>query len=134
VFQASATDQAGCVLIGDRGTSPGNILRRIAYLERPLTGSAVGVGDASPPVAGSLRAWPNPARGAVSFRADGARPGAMVEIYSIAGGLVARRALGAGVVRWDGHDLRGRRVPAGVYLARVTGAREAAATRFLWLH
>ena len=77
MFQASATNQAGCAIIGDRGTTPGNLLRRIAYLERPMTGTLVSVGEpavAASPIA--LIASPNPARGVVTLLAarHGARP------------------------------------------------------------
>ena len=39
VFQAAATNEAGCAIIGDRGTTPGNLLRRIAYFEPTLSAS-----------------------------------------------------------------------------------------------
>lgn len=138
LFQASATNEAGCAIIGDRGTTPVNLLRRIAYLERPLAGSTVDVADgtygtssASP----SLHAWPNPARGRVSFRSPSAAPGAAVEIYAVTGRLVARVPLRApGQAEWDGLDLRGRAAPTGVYLARVTGAPPEMASKFLLIH
>ena len=138
LFQASATDQAGCAIIGDRGTTPVNILRRIAYLERTLAGSTVDVADGTGGSLGAsaaLRAWPNPARGRVSFRAPSAAPGAEVEIYAVTGRLVARVPLhAAGHAEWDGRDRHGRAAPSGVYLARMTGAPRDMASKFLLLH
>lgn len=120
VFQASATNQAGVALIGDRGTAPGPILRRIAYLERP---SLVDV-PAAPPVArGTLRAFPTPAPSGVRLAWSGAADRAItVEIYSVSGRHVASVDVGPGFdAEWDGRDRTGARVPAGVYWARVAG-------------
>jgi hypothetical protein len=136
VFQASATNQAGGVLIGDRGTSPGNILRRIAYLEKPLTGSNVDVAGGFGPAPGAtLSSWPNPARGSVSFRAVSPRPGESIDIYDVNGRRVASVALDGGLeTSWSGRDASGRPVASGVYLARRSGDPRAAAAKFLWLH
>ena len=130
LFQASATNEAGVVIIGDRGTAPGNVLRRIAYLERPIAGSIVAV---EPPGRGPERsplvASPNPARGAVWFSL--AAGGGVVEILGVDGRRIARVAVPAGApARWDGRDDRGRAAPGGLYLARLAG-REGAATKFL---
>jgi hypothetical protein len=138
VFQASATNQAGCVVIGDRGTSPGNILRRIAYLEKTLNGSLVDVGGSfdAPPGA-TLRSWPNPARGRVHFRMEAAAAGAAraaVDIYGIDGRRFARVSLDRGEAEWDGRDERGRAAPAGVYLARLAGGGQRMGTKFLLVH
>jgi hypothetical protein len=133
VFQASATNQAGNVQIGDRGTSPGNILRRIAYLERPLLGSTLDVGPG--PAAGggglALSIWPNPAAGPVRFRASDPRPGESVEVFDVRGRRVARLALDrAADAIWDGRDRTGRLAPPGVYLARRS-ADARATVKFL---
>jgi len=131
LLQASATNQAGVVIIGDRGTSPGNVLRRIAYLERPITGSLVAVDPpALIPARAALTASPNPARGAVWFSLPAAT-GGVVEVVGVDGRRIARVALPAGApARWDGRDERGRAVPGGLYLARVEG-RDGPATKFL---
>jgi hypothetical protein len=135
VFQASATNQAGGVIIGDRGTSPGNILHRIAYLERPLTASSVDVSDLSAPAASlALASWPNPAHGAVRFRAESPRPGEAIEIFDVNGRRVARLALAGSDAVWDGRDSAGRPAGAGVYLARRVGATGVATAKFLLLH
>src|SRR5262249_43059216 len=61
VLQASSTDQAGCVIIGDRGTTPGNLLRRIVYLEVPIAGAVADVPVSQAPLGtGVLRVSPNP--------------------------------------------------------------------------
>ncbi len=136
VFQASATDQAGCVVVGDRGASPGNILRRIAYLERPLSGSLVDVSDAPLPAARvSLAARPNPARGTVHFRVETDEAASAVEIFDLSGRRVACLPLDPNLTaRWDGRGAGGTPAPAGLYLARVEVRGGRAATRFLLLH
>ena len=72
---------------------------------------------------------PNPSSGGTSIRYT--TPGATaaaVEIYSLAGRLVARldaAAAGGGSVVWDGRDAEGRAVSSGVYFARLTADRES---------
>lgn len=133
MFQASATDQAGIVQIGDRGTTPGNILRRIAYLEKPLLGSTVDVpatlrGDPHP----LLASWPNPAHGAVSFLAPAPKRGESIEIFDLLGRRITRIELGARAeATWDGRDAAGS-MHTGIYLARRTSDARAT-TKFLLL-
>lgn len=135
VFQASATDQAGCALIGDRGTSPGNLLRRIAWLERPLAGSTVDVADgAGAEGAAELAAWPNPARGRVAFRVPQGAAVAAIEIYTVTGRRIATVAPVTGGLEWNGHDRLGRPAPSGVYFARRAGDTRGRGVRFLLLH
>jgi hypothetical protein len=136
LFQASATDQAGCVIIGDRGTTPGNILRRIAYMEVRLESSLL---DAPPPHGGSLtgrlRVSPNPvlAHGRVHFETDPASLARTVEVLDLTGRRVATLPLPAGVrsAEWAGRDLDGRAAPAGIYFARVEDETHAANARFV---
>ena len=133
MFQASATDQAGVVQIGDRGTTPGNILRRIAYLEKPLTGSSVDVpaGFGGAPRA-KLTAWPNPALGAVSFRAPDPHSREAIEIFDVHGRRIASIPLDDRTeAGWNGRDAAGRTVQSGIYLARRTAY--ARAVKFLLL-
>jgi hypothetical protein len=136
-YQSSATNEAGVAAIGDRGGQPGNMLRRLVYLERALTGSVLDVGDAPVvPRAGTLRAFPNPARGSVHFAADvaRARQGGSVNVYSAAGRRVARIPLDGTQVYWNGRDAQGRAVPSGLYFARLDDEPEAVSTKFLLLH
>ncbi len=138
VFQASATNQAGVVAIGDRGTNPGSPVRRIAYLERPLTSSLVDV-DPVATTAGpaSLRAYPNPAVGRIRLALSALRPGvqAAALIYSVSGRLVARVPFASGAqADWNGRDRSGQRAPSGVYFARVEGDAGGLTTRFMLLH
>ncbi len=117
VFQASATDQAGVALIGDRGTAPGPILRRIAFLDRPNP-----VDVPAPPArsAATLRAFPSPATGRVRLALSGDRLNTTAEIFSVSGRHVASIAVRSGVgAEWNGRDREGRQVPAGVYWARI---------------
>ncbi len=135
VFSASATNQAGNVVIGDRGTTPGNVLRRIGYLEVPFSGSTVSVGDAPATSAPALRAAPNPAHGRVTFSLPARAPETrFVEVFAVTGRRVARVAVVGGQAVWDGRDAEGRSVATGVYWARRMGGREEAGTRFLLLH
>jgi hypothetical protein len=137
LFQASATNQAGCVIIGDRGTTPGNILRRIAYLEAPLIGSPL---DAPPPAAlvapiTALRVSPNPAlaHARVRFDVGASASTRRIEVLDLIGRRVATLELapGARAVEWEGRDGDGRPAPAGIYFARFAGDLSVAATRFV---
>jgi len=140
IYQCSATNEAGSAVFGDRGTTVPNILRRIAYLEVPIAGTTVGVGDGPrASLAPALRLWPNPARGSVTFAISGAFAGAshgdVVEVLSAEGRLVARVPVSAGApVTWNGRDRNGRRAASGLYFARVQGAPAGTANRFLFLH
>ncbi len=134
VFQASATNEAGSAIIGDRGATPGNVLRRIAYLEKRPAASRL---DVSPTVAAglpSLRVWPNPVFGAVRIRFDAganAPAGRRAEVYGIDGRRVASLPLVSGSALWDAHDAAGGRVPAGVYFARLSDDPATSAVRFV---
>ena len=136
VFQASATPQAGTAVIGDRGSAPGNLVRRIAYLERPISGTLVSVGDPGGEVLPRLAAWPNPSSGLVRFTAASlAGTDAVVDVYSVAGRRVARVTAGqGGAFEWDGRDLAGREVAAGVYFARLASDASGRGVRFVRIH
>ena len=134
IFQASATDQAGSATIGDRGLTPGNILRRIAYLEKRPAASTLAV---SPGVTGrgpALRVFPNPVFGAARIRIDaapGTPAGRHAEIYGVDGRRIASLPLVAGSVQWDARSAGGDRVPSGVYFARVSDDPATSAVRFV---
>jgi len=132
VYQSSVTDQAGIVQIGDRGVTPGNVVRRIAYLERALAGSSLDAPRGAAFTAG-LRAWPNPASGEVRFQLERTPAADVLEVYDVHGRRIADVALESGVEsRWTGRDTAGRPVPAGIYLARLRSNARVAA-KFLWL-
>ena len=136
VLQASATDQAGCAIIGDRGTSPGNILRRIAYLEAPLVGTLL---DAPYPALAALprvlRVSPNPAlaHARVRFEAEPEAGTRRIEVLDLTGRRVVTLevAPGVGAVDWAGNDGDGRAAPAGIYFARLAGISPAHVARFV---
>jgi hypothetical protein len=124
VYQASSTNEAGCALIGDRGSNPGNLLRRIAYLEVKPTASVLAVDPPTAPRPGALAAAPNPIFGLarVTFRA-GLAPSTSrhVEVFSLDGRRVADVPMpSAAPVTWDGRDGAGQHVPAGIYFARLS--------------
>jgi hypothetical protein len=134
VFQASATNQAGSAIIGDRGSTPGNLLRRIAYLERPLGASLVAVPESAKPSVALLTVSPNPAVGRVRFAFAGTpEPGRAVEVFSVSGRRVAHLPVGRSARReWNGRDDEGHRAPPGIYFARL-GDAPAARVRFVLL-
>jgi hypothetical protein len=71
-----------------------------------------------------------------TYRGDGAAGGGIIRIFDVRGRQVAHRsAPAARTARWSwrGVDDDGRRLPAGVYFARVDGAPEAGARKVLLL-
>lgn len=136
LFQAPATDQAGCALIGDRGAAPGNLVRRIAYFEPRVNASVL---DVTPGTTGALRASlsasPNPAFGAARVRFASSlppAPGRRVEVYSIDGRRVASLPIANALsIEWNGRDASGHAAPAGVYFARLTDDPANSAVRLV---
>ena len=135
VYQASSTNEAGCAIIGDRGTTPGNLLRRIAYLDAPLAASLL---DAPPPAAArrhALQVSPNPVLAHARMRIDAGITAQtrLIEILDLTGRRVLTLVLGSGAasVEWQGRDDQGRLAPAGVYFARVAGENTDSAVRFV---
>lgn len=85
----------------------GNLLSGITAVNAPATGSA------------SLRAFPNPSEAVVTF--DLGRERGAVDIFDANGRLLRNLTEASGMVRWDGKDDTGMRVPGGVYFWRATG-------------
>ena len=135
VFQASATDQAGCAIIGDRGVTPGNLLRRIAYLAAPLTGSLVSVPSTDAARASRLTVAPNPllSHGRLRLEAEPAATARRLDVIDLTGRRVASLVLPAGerAIEWSGHDDGGRAIAAGVYFARLAGEAASPGVRFV---
>jgi hypothetical protein len=75
----------------------------------------------------AFAAWPQPGRGTIhlSWR-DLGGPG-LLEIFDLAGRRCLRTGIAPGAtgLDWSGADPGGRRLPAGVYLARLVGAGRA---------
>lgn len=99
------------------------------------------IGAARPPAASespSLTVFPNPGRGAISFRTKPMLHDRTVvlTIYTINGRLVRslQTAAADGMVVWDGRDQEGGRMPSGAYLAALDGAEESTRRVFtlLW--
>jgi hypothetical protein len=85
--------------------------------------------DEGAPLHASLRGWPNPFHASVVFSySAAAHEDLRLEIFDLAGRRVRRlpdrqpRVAGPVHVAWDGRDDRGSVQPAGVYLARLSGA------------
>jgi hypothetical protein len=94
---------------------------------------AVGVPPALEPGVHAFTASPNPSGGIVRFSwASSARP----EKLEVIDGTGARRwsaanQPGASALAWPGLDSAGRRLPAGVYYARLTSKSTSATARFV---
>lgn len=101
----------------------------IGRAARPQPGGApvAGVGPGAAP---SLRAGPNPFRGALEV-AVGA-PGRLA-VYDAAGRLVRALEPRAGRARWDGRDAAGRAAPAGLYFVRWSDASRTRTVRVVRL-
>ena len=87
------------------------------------------------PIAGGwLTGFPNPTRGALSFRRAGG-PAHSLELFDVSGRRVASVAptpLATGWQwRWDGQDERGSAAAPGMYFARERGATSTSTFRFV---
>jgi glucose/arabinose dehydrogenase len=111
--------------------SASGTFRNTGSIERIANLNTAGVPPGTSGAALRLSAYPSPARGLVTLSfAPGASAGAMVRVYDVRGRLV--RELGpapagppasAVALVWDGLDADGRKVPNGVYFARVAVGR-----------
>jgi hypothetical protein len=86
-----------------------------------------------------VKTWPNPARGPMEVYYLAPVAGACdVSIYDIGGRLVKKlvsqsREPGGYTTTWDGRDESGRRMPAGVYHARLNFSGEVRTQRLVML-
>ena len=91
------------------------------------------------PVAGALKASPNPFNGRVviSLAADGVEGPLAVGVYDLRGRRVGSVTLamsgGRGEAHWDARAADGRALPAGVYLARVEAQPEWGTCRITYV-
>ncbi len=118
----------------DRGAAPGNILRRVAYLEKRPAASVLAVSPGVTAGTSALRVWPNPVFGAARVRFDapaGTPATRHAEIYGIDGRRIASLPLASGSVLWDARSADGGRVPSGVYFARISDDPASSAVRFV---
>ena len=138
VLQAPATNQAGVTVIGDRGATNQNILRRIAYLEVPFSASVLDAPAPGVAVHQPLRVAPNPAF-ATSHVHFSVSPWPMprtLDVCDILGRRIAALALAPNTnnVEWNGRDASGRNSPAGVYLVHIREEPGESAVRFVLAH
>jgi glucose/arabinose dehydrogenase len=68
-----------------------------------------------------LFVYPNPSRGLSTFQVAPrfVGPGAILTLYSAAGRRIRSFPVGAAPLAWDGRDVSGRRVAAGIYFAAL---------------
>jgi hypothetical protein len=96
-----------------------------------------GVADLPRPGTGKLSVYPNPFRANASIRysaATGAGPVTAVQVFDVGGRLLRTLPFpGDTPVVWNGKDEQGRRLPAGVYLLRPAGDRDAPSKRVVLL-
>ncbi|HOX24245.1 MAG TPA: FlgD immunoglobulin-like domain containing protein [Candidatus Krumholzibacteria bacterium] len=109
---------------------------QVAFQQCLLTPVAPG-SDSNETAPGWLLAVPNPTRGEARFHLNLTAPVEVkATVYDVAGRRVRSlppRALAAGAndVIWDGRDDRGRDVPGGVYLIRVTAGQVTRGARIV---
>jgi hypothetical protein len=98
-------------------------------------GSPTGTPDLPPTTARlSATAYPNPFAGEVRLQIEGmGQQGGRVRIHDVSGRLVRTFVVPGGrtAVTWDGRDVAGRSVAAGVYWAVTQSRGETARTRFV---
>jgi hypothetical protein len=118
-------------LFGDAlANQSGSIENASLSMPQLVDGLSTFMGELAGATAGTLAAFPNPARGAVAFRRGGGMDPGVMDVFDLAGRRVATLApqasAGGWSWSWDGRDAHGRRVNAGVVLARVRGGNESA--------
>jgi hypothetical protein len=91
------------------------------------------------PAARTLRAAPNPVTGPITLRFDlGKEARVSLRIFDARGAWVRTlqdgpASVGANVLTWDRRDAQGRRVPSGVYHARLSRDRRIMSVRIVLL-
>jgi hypothetical protein len=114
--EGSLVDPGGARLLPNRYWLEGR--ERTGEIERWGPWEVTAVPTATLP----FRVLENPTRGAVEFAWGAPLPeGAMLDIFDVQGRLVAGipLPLAPGTVSWPGTDGGGRRVPPGIYFARI---------------
>lgn len=128
-----AVSDAGDVVVSGHAYNPDQQQEAITIRYRQSL--TVGVTEAVVSVRPRLLAAPNPSRGGTTFRHHARAPGRVqVTIHDVAGRRVARlsdvvHAAGIHRLHWDGTDDRGRALPAGVYVVRLTSGGERSTAR-----
>lgn len=107
-LQADSPATAACGIMGSEVVECG-----VTGTPRPVVDSAFLTAYPNPGSDGTTLAWRLPRDGHVT-----------VEVFDLAGRRLWRQTAGAGhgdgSLRWPGHDLAGRKVAAGIYLARLS--------------
>jgi hypothetical protein len=137
-FRTSSTPQTTWVRLRSAAFyNAGIFVTPVTTTDRQVDiGPTSDVGPGTPARDGlSLRAEPNPARGAVTLAIEAGAAGRQrVEVLDPAGRVMrvlgdGWQPVGARRLVWDGADPAGRRLPPGVYLVRVQGDDRGAYAR-----
>jgi hypothetical protein len=93
----------------------------------------VGAPDAGRAITPGLMVTPNPGRGGVRFAWSNASKPEALEVFDVTGSRrwSAPIVEGASGLQWPAIDREGRRLPAGVYYARLMGKGTSATARFV---
>ncbi len=108
-----------------------------AFEEHGLVGDAGGMPSATPSLL--TRVYPNPFNPQTTLRYVLPEPGNVrIEIFDVRGRVVTRlleahKDAGSHIVTWDGTNDHGSRLPSGVYVYRVTAARQVASGKVILL-
>jgi hypothetical protein len=142
------------VLDGRRGTyfgvkvyDSGGIGSPLATVHGAFTGgneevTECDIGNTPPPGGDDMVALAGQSVGrapiAIEFAIRGRRSTGVLSVFSVSGRCVRRLELSdplpdQGLIAWDGKDSGGRRVPAGVYFARLTVGKLSTARRLILL-
>ena len=139
-FHASNTPQATQLVI--RRTNFYNAGLYVTPVQK--SGCMIGIGvtldvdGPAPRTFGGVRVEPNPSRGGVSFVLDDLVTDVTgIEVLDVHGRVVRRlhppMSAAGTPPTWDGFDTRGRRVPPGIYLARISRGPRVQSARIVLL-
>ena len=102
------------------GIDPTGEVPRICFYMVP--GSAAE--DLVQPAISSLDCRPNPFHGSVVFKSSTTMPGSTLGIYNLRGQKLISLPWEHDEISWNGLDEKGHRLPAGIYLARLTDGKK----------
>ncbi|HHV37288.1 MAG TPA: T9SS type A sorting domain-containing protein [Candidatus Cloacimonetes bacterium] len=83
----------------------------------------------------AINAWPTPFKDKINLRIDSKEPSTLsLEIYNLKGQLVNKlQTQGKGETTWNGKDMQGRDLPAGIYLLKASSDKAFATQKMIKL-